>query len=67
MQCGKSPNRNGGGFLIGHVDRFYGQRPVLRQTYVLSISTRPKTGRCKNLVTFLKQLYIFADGFNFPG
>ena len=58
-QCFKSPNRNGGGFLVGHIGRFYCQRPFFRffrQTYVLGIGTHnSKTGSCKNLSPFLNR------------
>src|SRR5713101_4929524 len=66
VQCMKSPSRDGGGFLICHVGRFHCHPPIFRQTVVLSPSTKTKTGKCKNLVSFLKQSYSFAYRFNFP-
>src|SRR5450759_405438 len=64
-QCCKSSTRDGGGFLIGHIGRFYCHQPFFRptvfwQTSVLGISAKTKTGKCKDLVTFFKSLYIFA-------
>ena len=59
VQSISSPKRNGGGFLVGHIGRFYCHPPFhlcrfFRQTYVLGISTKSHAGRSKNLVTYIK-------------
>jgi hypothetical protein len=61
VQCVASPKRNGGGFLIGHIGWFRGQRPVFRQANVLSMRTKPQTRTTKYLVALMKSLYVFAD------
>ncbi len=59
-QCCNSPTGDVGGFLIGHIGRFYRHQPLyclrsfFRQTFVLGISAETKPGKCKNLVTFLE-------------
>src|SRR5262249_31405593 len=63
----KSTNRKRSGFLIGHVGRFDGQRPILRQTFVLSISPQTKTAPPHNLVTLPEPRDLFADRLNFSG
>src|SRR5437588_633735 len=65
--CVKSTNSKGGGFLIGHSGRFDCQHPVFRQACVLSIRTQTQSAPSKNLVTFPKSFYVFADCFNFSG
>ncbi len=67
MQCIQSPNRNGGGFFIGHIGRFDCQHPFFRQACVLSIRTQTQTGPGKNLVSFPQSFDVFADCFNFSG
>ena len=67
IMLGYSDSSKDGGFLIGHVGRFYCQHPVFRQTFVLSIRTQTQAGPGKNLVTLLKSCYPFADCLNFSG
>src|SRR5664279_4832267 len=67
MQCCISPERDDCCLLPGYICRFYYNRPIFRQTHVLSISAKTHSSLAKNMVTFSKQFYIFANCFNFPG
>ena len=72
MQGFQAAYRNGGGFGIGQVGRFEGQRSThhaggFGHTFVLGIRAQTETGRGKDLVAGFELAHILADGFDFPG
>ena len=67
MQGFESPNRNGGGLLIGHIGGLDSHHRIFTQTGIFRITTETQPGPCKHLIAFPKSLYSFACGFNFPG
>jgi hypothetical protein len=65
MEGGMCANRQRGSFLIGHLPRFCDHRPVFGQTFILGVGAKMCIeARCKHLVTDLKALDSFADGFH---
>jgi hypothetical protein len=68
MPGGLSPAWDSRGFLIGEIDWFDGDHPILGQAFVFGMSTKiDREGGSKNRVAGFEAGHLSADGLNFPG